>query len=86
MGRSQLEQRLTRQLVGKKVPDAAGVAHGLLVKRGQIQPDGDLTAEGKRRQALGNGGRAKDRAAKASKHAPTDFSYNPKTNGTRLKK
>jgi hypothetical protein len=75
-----LLNRLTQQV------GSAAMARGLLIKRGHMTKDGKLTAEGKKRQALGNAGRAKDRAAKYSGHSPLDFTYNPKTNGTRLKK
>ena len=85
---SKLEARLTRQLASQGNKGAKDMARRILVKRGHVEPDGDLTAEGKRRQDLGNDGRAKDRAAKYSggKHKPSDFTYDPKTNGTRLKK
>lgn len=76
---SKLQVRLTRQLASKGVKDAKGVAIGLLTKRGDMK-DGTLTAHGKSRQALGNAGRAKDRAAKAGGGMPSDYSYNAKTN------
>lgn len=82
---SKLETRLTRQLAAKGVKDAKGMAIGLLKKRGDMGSSGDLTAKGKERQALGNAGRAKDRAAKASGHKPSDYKYNPKTNSAKLK-
>lgn len=55
------------------------MANGLLEKRGQLK-DGKLTALGKERQALGNDGRAKDRAVKANGGKPSDYKYNSKTN------
>lgn len=84
---SKLESRLTRQLAASGRDDAKQLAHALLVKRGHVDAKGNLTAEGRKRQELGNDGRAKDRAAKYSngKHTPSDYTYNPKTNGTRLK-
>lgn len=82
---SKLQQRLTRQLASRGVKGAAKMADSLLEKRGHLK-DGKLTAEGKARQALGNDGRAKDRAVKRSGGKPSDYSYNPKTNSTRKKK
>lgn len=76
---SKLQERLTRQLAARGVKGAKNVADGLLEKRGQLK-DGKLTAEGRARQALGNDGRAKDRAAKASGGKPSDYKYNSKTN------
>ncbi len=85
--RSTLQKRLTRQLVGRGAKNAKQLADNLLTKRGHLK-DGKLTAEGKKRQALGNDGRAKDRAAKYSggKNKPSDYKYNPKTNMATLKK
>lgn len=78
--------RLTRQLASKGVKGAKGMAIALLKKNGQMSSDGSLTAKGKKRQSLGNAGRAKDRAAKASGRKPSDYKYNPKTNKATLKK
>jgi len=55
------------------------MATGLLTKRGHMKA-GKLTAEGQKRQALGNAGRAKDRAARYSGRNPSEYKYNPKTN------
>lgn len=77
---SKLQTRLTRQLASKGVKGAAKMADTLLKKRGDLTSDGTLTAHGKARQALGNDGRAKDRAAKASGGKPSDYKYNAKTN------
>lgn len=84
---SKLEDRLTRQLAAKGNKGARGMAIALLTKRGQMA-DGKLTRAGKERQALGNDGRAKDRASKASggTHEAGDYAYNPKTNRATLKK
>ena len=76
---SKLQTRLTRQLAARGVKGAAQMADSLLEKRGQLK-DGKLTAEGKQRQAMGNDGRAKDRAAKRSGGSASDYKYNPKTN------
>lgn len=78
--------RLTNQLKAKGVKDAGNMAFGLLRKRGHIKANGDLTYKGKVRSDLGDGGRAKDRAAKASGRKAGEFKYNPKTNRATLKK
>lgn len=76
--------RLTNQLRAKGVKDSKGMAAALLQKRGQMS-GGKLTTKGKKRQALGAAGRAKDRAAKASGRKTSDFKYNAKTNRATLK-
>jgi len=81
-----IAERLKRQLASKGVKGAEGMAYALLKKRGQMDNKGNLTAKGKKRQALGNAGRAKDRAAKASGRSTKDYKYNPKTNQATLKK
>lgn len=81
----QLLTRLTRQLASKGVKGAKGMATALLKKRGHLSPTGELTSAGKKRQALGNDGRAKDRAVKQSGGKPSDYKYNPKTNRTSKK-
>lgn len=84
---SKLSQRLTRQLASRGVKNASGMAEALLKKRGQTDNKGKLTAKGKHRQALGAGGRAKDRAAKAGGGKPSDYKYNARTNrATKRKK
>lgn len=82
---SKLEARLTRQLASRGVNGARGMAKALLKKRGHITEEGALTPAGKKRQALGAGGRAKDRAAKQSGKPVDSYSYNPKTNRATLK-
>lgn len=81
---SKLQTRLTRQLASRGVQNAKAVADSLLEKRGHLK-NGKLTQEGKARQALGNEGRAKDRAVKRSGGSPSDYSYDPKTNRTKKK-
>lgn len=85
---SKLEKRLVRQLSAKGVDGAKDVAHGILLERGHIYPNGDLTIAGMKRDRLGPDGRAKDRASRASggKHQPEDYTYDRKTNDARLKK
>ena len=56
-------KRLTNQLKSKGMNNAEGMAVSLLTKYGELK-DGKLTEKGKKRQALGASGRAKDRAAK----------------------
>lgn len=75
--------RLTRQLASKGVKGAAGMAAALMHKNGQLDSKGKLTAKGKKRQALGKSGRAKDRAVKANGGKASDYKYNPKTNRVR---
>lgn len=82
---SKLLSRLTRQLASRGVKGAKGMAAALLKKRGQMGSDDKLTSEGKKRQSLGNAGRAKDRAVKAGGGKPSDYKYNPKTNRTKKK-
>jgi hypothetical protein len=62
------------------------MATGLLRKRGQLGGDNKLTTEGKKRQALGASGRAKDRAVKANGGKSSDYKYNPKTNRVKKRK
>lgn len=76
----QLLTRLTRQLASKGVKGAKSMATSLMKKNGQLDAKGQLTAKGKKRQALGKDGRAKDRAAKYSGNKASDYKYNPKTN------
>lgn len=75
MGRHQLLQRLTAQVGGNEQ-----MARDLLIKRGHMRPDGTLTAEGRKRDAMTAEERAKDRAAKDTGKPATAFKYNPKTN------
>jgi hypothetical protein len=73
-------------LASKGVKNAAKAAVTLSVKAGNAKADGTLTEQGKKRQAMGNAGRAKDRAAKYSGHKPSEFKYNAKTNLATLKR
>ena len=79
-----LPERLTRQLAAKGVDDAKDVAYALLTKRGHMK-GGELTPAGKKREAMGAEGRAKDRAAKRSGGAPSDYTYDAKTNAVKKK-
>lgn len=77
---SKLLGRLTRQLASKGVKGAKNMASGLLKKYGSMDKKGKLTAKGKKRQAMGASGRAKDRAAKYNGGKASDYKYNKKTN------
>ena len=70
MGRNQLVKRLIAQ-VGDK-----GFAYALLKKRGHVNPDGTLTAEGEKRNQMTAEERAFDRAGET----PHTHTYNPETN------
>lgn len=68
--------RLTRQLSADKVPDARDEALQILRDRGHVYKNSErLTAEGKRREAMGPAGRAIDRAAKQSGRPASDYKY-----------
>jgi hypothetical protein len=80
--------RLKSQLRAKGMNpgQAAAVAQKTLQKSGSLKK-GTATAthKGDRRSAMGAAGRAKDRAAHASGHKASAYSYNSKTNRARLK-
>jgi hypothetical protein len=80
--------RLTSQIAARGQKNARAIATAALQKQGSLKKGtNQLTPHGQKRQALGNGGRAKDRAAKYSgKHKPSDYNYNAKTNMATLKK
>jgi len=61
------------------------MAYALLKKQGNMNASGKLTSKGKKRQAMGAAGRAKDRAAKASGKSVKAYKYNKKTNRATLK-
>jgi hypothetical protein len=80
--KDKLIARLSSQ-VGDK-----GMAIAILKKRGDLTQAGKhtkLTAHGSSRAKLGNAGRAKDRASKASGKPKSAYKYNPKTNAATLK-
>lgn len=82
-------ERLKNQLQAKGMPKAKAyaVATKTLQKAGDLKAGStELTAKGKKRQAMGAAGRAKDRAAKRSGHKTSEYSYNPRTNRATLKK
>lgn len=61
------------------------MAYALLKKQGNMDASGKLTSKGKKRQAMGAAGRAKDRAAKASGRSAKAYKYNKRTNRATLK-
>ena len=68
--------RLTRQLSAKGVPNPRAEAITQLRAFGLVRSNSEeLTNLGKEREAMGPGGRAIDRAAKRSGHAPEDYKY-----------
>jgi|TARA_B100000497_G_scaffold65918_1_gene74540 hypothetical protein len=78
MGRNQLVKRLAAQ-VGSK-----SFAISLLKKRGDLTSSGDLTAKGRKRDAMTAEERAIDRASKESGKPETQYSYDPTTNRATL--
>ena len=74
MGRHQLIDRLAAQVGSREM------ALGILQQRGHVDAKGNLTAEGRKRDAMTAEERALDRASKASHESPKAFKYNPKTN------
>ena len=83
----QLLDRLISQLTTKGMPEdmARATAIEVLTKSGNLDEDQNLTDKGRRRQAMGASGRAKDRAAKLSGRNPDDYKYDPVTNRATLK-
>ncbi len=83
-------ERLVGQLRAKGMPTAKAhaVAASALQKAGDLKKGTlELTEKGRKRQAMGAAGRAKDRAAHASSgHTPEDYAYNARTNRATLKK
>lgn len=82
--------RLVSQLKakGKSAKAAFAIATAALQKSGNLKKGTrTATAKGKRRGSMTPGQRAKDRASKYSKgkHSSSSFSYNSKTNRTKLK-
>lgn len=80
IGAHELLPRLTSQ-VGSE-----GLAKALLIKRGDMKPNGKLTAKGKKRDAMTAEERAVDRASKTSGKPKSAYKYNPNTNTATLRK
>lgn len=81
-----IAERLKRQLASKGVKGAEGMAYALLKKNGVLNNKGRLTSKGKKRQAMGASGRAKDRAAKKSGKSTSQYKYDKRTNRATLKR
>jgi hypothetical protein len=82
-------ERLVSQLTakGKSKSSAYAIATSVLQKHGELKKGTQkATAKGKRRGAMTPAARAKDRAAKRSKHKTSDYNYNPKSNLATLRK
>ena len=82
-------ERLVSQLQakGKSKSSAYAIATSVLQKHGELKPGTQkATAKGKRRGAMTPAARAKDRASKRSKHKPSDYKYNAKSNLATLRK
>ena len=80
--------RLVTQLKDRGMDNAQAhaVARSQLQKHGVLkQGSEELTTKGKKRNAMGAAGRAKDRAAKRSGKSVGDYKYNPQTNTATLK-
>lgn len=68
--------RLTRQLAASGTPDARDEAIRILRERGHMHPVTEqLTAAGRKREAMGPAKRAIDRASKASGRPASDYKY-----------
>lgn len=85
MGKGQLVQRLSAQLKEQGMKDPEGAARAILIARGHMTPDGQLTPAGAKRDAMTAEERAKDRASRYTGKPKTAFSYNPKTNRTKVR-
>jgi len=82
MGKNQLIDRLSAQIGSRET------ALEVLKKRGHVDDKGNLTAAGKKRDAMTAEERALDRAStkSASGKKPDAFKYNPRTNRATLKR
>jgi hypothetical protein len=79
VGPHELLPRLTAQVGSEEL------ARALLIKRGDMRPNGKLTAKGKKRDSMTAEERAVDRAARASGRPKNSYKYNPATNRATLK-
>lgn len=82
-------ERLVSQLKakGKSASAAYAIATSALQKSGNLKKNStEATAKGKRRGNMTPAARAKDRAAKKSKHKTSEYKYNSKTNLATLRK
>lgn len=80
MGRNSLLKRLEAQTGDPKL------AFEILLNRGHIDEDGNLTDAGIKRDQMTAEERAIDRQARATGKSPSSFKYNPRTNRATLKR
>jgi len=81
-------ERLVRQLQAKgyNKSSAYAIATKSLQRSGNLKKGTQTaTAKGRRRGAMSPAQRAKSRASKRSKHRPSQYRYNSRTNRVRLK-
>lgn len=81
-------ERLVSQLKakGKSASAAYAIATSVLQRSGSLKKGSTkATAKGKRRGAMTPAARAKDRAAKKSKHKSSDYKYSSKSNVATLR-
>jgi len=81
-------ERLVSQLraKGKSKDSAFAIATAALQKSGNLKKGTQkATSKGARRGAMTPAARAKDRAAKKSKHRSSEYNYSSKTNRATLK-
>jgi len=90
MPKAKIITRLENQLKAKGVDkkSAARIAVSQMQKAGNVKKGGvEATSKGKKRAAMGAGGRAKDRAIKRrGKGKASDYKYSKKTNRATLRK
>jgi hypothetical protein len=82
-------ERLVKQLQAKGYSKSSAFAIGTsaLQKSGNLKKGTNKpTKKGTKRGKMTPSARAKDRAAKRSKHSTSNFKYNPKTNRATLRK
>ena len=84
----QILDRLVSQLTSKgmKKDKAYATAIKVLTRSGNLDENQNLTRKGKKRQAMGAHGRAKDRAARRAGRKPGEYNYTPATNRATLRK
>ena len=80
LGRHSLIDRLADQVGSREA------AITILQKRGHVDAQGNLTAAGKKRDAMTASERAKDRASRSSGNPKEAYNYSPKTNRATLKR
>lgn len=80
MGRHSLLKRLTAQVGNEET------AKKILIDRGHMTKDGELTAEGRKRDSMTAEERAIDRASKRSGNPASKYTYNPASNTASLRR